>query len=1338
MLLEMTGFASFREKTEVSFADTDYFALVGPTGAGKSTVIDALTFALYGSVARWDHEGLVAPALAPTVNRATVRLVFDAGGTRYHVVREVRRSGGKKPTVSVKNVRLERLIDPTALGGPEDDADAVAADSEVTPAVERLLGLTFKHFCTCVALPQGDFAEFLHAKAADRQKILIKLLGLEVYERIGRRAGVTAEQQKQRAAVLTEQLGSYADATEEAVAEHAARRVALVELDARVTAALPGLNDATRTHDEARQRVATLTKELSVLDAVERPDGVEDLETRRRAAADAATAARGALETAETADEAARAALAAAPARSELERIRADRTEFEETGKALPRLEEAAKTALRAKDAAAVAVTEAVAVVETARKIRDSTARAAEDAAAEAGRARQDRDRLAGLRPPADLGDLSADAARVAKRTAAAAARLSAAETADTEARAALAAQPDVAPLAAARSDARTLYALCEAQRKAAPERATRRTELEAARSTFARADAEVTAAKAAAAEAERAGQALSLRTGLAVGQPCPVCEQEVTALPDAGGHAHLAEARERLEHAERRRAAAEAAVRKLERAVDRDADSAATAAAQAEELRAVLVEGSDIRGFAAGGGLGRSGSREGGSDIGGFAAGGGLGRSGSGEGGSDIEGSASGGGPGRSGSRGAGSDIGGSASGEELGRSGSGEGGSDIEGSASGGGLGRSGSRGAGSDIGDSVPDGGLGHLDPREGGSDIRDSAPGGRLRHPGPRKAGPPESPVLLRRIEASFTEQDFADLVAAVRERGEWLSKTIEGRARVAEAANAADRELAAARAERAAAQREADGVEKSFAAAREALRAARDPLVELGAPAVDGDDVPAGWRRLTGWAATALADRRTALAALEAAAEAVGKEAVVAADDLASAERNAEERRQRAVDAGLAEQAAGTELATARRRHGELAATLAGAPTADVVTAQLAKVASLEEAAKKADADLRTARAAAKRATEAQAGIGAQVDAARQRLSRARDPLVGLGAPPIDGFSGVRVAEPPARGEAPVVTDGFSGARVAGPPARGEAPVVADGFSGARVASPPAGGEAPVVTDGESLLDAWTRLTDWAAAQAKDHRERLAVAKTAESEAAEALQAAERAVAVDVTALGIALPDGPVRDRVPVAVAAARARAEADHADLKRRVARVAGLHEDIAAAESEAQVARLLADLLRSDKFPRWLIAGALDTLVAEASASLLELSGGQFELTHDKGDFLVVDHNEADARRPVKTLSGGETFQASLALALALSSQLGAMAVDGATRLESIFLDEGFGTLDEATLDVVASTLENLAASGSRMVGVITHVPALAERVPVRFLVTRDGTGSHIAREGA
>jgi exonuclease SbcC len=174
------------------------------------------------------------------------------------------------------------------------------------------------------------------------------------------------------------------------------------------------------------------------------------------------------------------------------------------------------------------------------------------------------------------------------------------------------------------------------------------------------------------------------------------------------------------------------------------------------------------------------------------------------------------------------------------------------------------------------------------------------------------------------------------------------------------------------------------------------------------------------------------------------------------------------------------------------------------------------------------------------------------------------------------------------------------------------------------------------------------------------------------------------------------------------------------------------------AAVEEERIARTLGNLLRSNQFPAWLEAAALDSLVVAASASLTQLSGGQYELTHEGGDFFVVDHADADATRSVRTLSGGETFQASLSLALALSSQLGAMAAEGATKLESIFLDEGFGTLDEATLDVVASTLENLAATGSRMVGVITHVPALAERVPVRFQVTRDGSGSHIHREGA
>ena len=111
----------------------------------------------------------------------------------------------------------------------------------------------------------------------------------------------------------------------------------------------------------------------------------------------------------------------------------------------------------------------------------------------------------------------------------------------------------------------------------------------------------------------------------------------------------------------------------------------------------------------------------------------------------------------------------------------------------------------------------------------------------------------------------------------------------------------------------------------------------------------------------------------------------------------------------------------------------------------------------------------------------------------------------------------------------------------------------------------------------------------------------------------------------------------------------------------------------------------------------------------------------------------MVVDHRNADEVRLARTLSGGETFLASLALALALAEEV-ARAGRGAARLESLFLDEGFGTLDADTLDVVAAAIEELGASG-RMVGLVSHVPELADRVPVRFEVRRGPRSSTIER---
>jgi exonuclease SbcC len=172
------------------------------------------------------------------------------------------------------------------------------------------------------------------------------------------------------------------------------------------------------------------------------------------------------------------------------------------------------------------------------------------------------------------------------------------------------------------------------------------------------------------------------------------------------------------------------------------------------------------------------------------------------------------------------------------------------------------------------------------------------------------------------------------------------------------------------------------------------------------------------------------------------------------------------------------------------------------------------------------------------------------------------------------------------------------------------------------------------------------------------------------------------------------------------------------------------LRDQVDAETATAAVAAALASHLRADGFERWMMAGALHALVVGANDLLSQLSDGGYSLHSEEGTFTVVDHRNADEKRSVSTLSGGETFLVSLALALSLAETL---AGSGGTRLDAIILDEGFGTLDDESLDTVASVLEGLAGKGL-MVGVITHVKELAARASVRYEVTRGARGSTVS----
>ena len=217
-LLEIEGLQSFRDVQGIDFealSETGLFGIFGPTGSGKSTVLDAITFALYGKVKR--AEGGTQGIINSNLNTAKVSFSFellkDGSRKNYRVERTYQRKKGSENSCEPK---IARLIEVTEIG----EIPLCDKATEVSNNIKELLGLSHEDFTRAVVLPQNSFQEFLLLNNSDRRKMLERIFYLEEYgEQLLFKLNQKMVKLKSRIDILSGELKGYADATDEALEE---------------------------------------------------------------------------------------------------------------------------------------------------------------------------------------------------------------------------------------------------------------------------------------------------------------------------------------------------------------------------------------------------------------------------------------------------------------------------------------------------------------------------------------------------------------------------------------------------------------------------------------------------------------------------------------------------------------------------------------------------------------------------------------------------------------------------------------------------------------------------------------------------------------------------------------------------------------------------------------------------------------------------------------------------------------------------------------------------------------------------------------------------------------